>query len=312
MYRIALGGNSFNLHELDIHDCKSVVAIGNFDGVHLGHQQLLAMLDDVAVQNSYKRVAIIFEPLPLEYFLDQKNQHRIPRLSLLRDKFYYLQSLVDELVVIHFNAAIADLTPQQFIQHILKQKLNAAHVVIGHDFRFGRGRSGSVEDFIKHDIECTVVEPVILDQVRVSSSIIREFANNNDLLNVTRYLGHNLHYTARIVHGKKMGRKFGVPTINLTLGKYRLALWGVYVAKVYIDHCTYNAVVSIGKNPTTNNLGVYNLEAHLLDVDLDLYGKIATIEILQFIRQECKFNDLDSLFDQIHSDIACARNYFTN
>ena len=291
---------------------KSVVTIGNFDGLHLGHFQLFKELNQVSTEHKYHRIAITFEPLPLEYFLDSKKEQRLHRLSLLRDKFYILKqhNLIDELVVLHFNDSIAKLSPESFIQSILKDKLNVEYVIVGHDFKFGHGGSGTIKDFSKNNIQSTIIQPYILDNQRVSSSIIREVAAQNQLDKVALYLGRNLQYTARVVHGNKMGRKFGVPTINLTLGRNRPVVHGIYVANVYIDGICYKAVASVGKNPTTNALDIYKLEAHLLDVDLELYGKIATVEILKFIREECKYDDLDTLFKQIHQDITDARNYF--
>ena len=292
---------------------QAVVTIGSFDGLHEGHLQLFKCLNSIAFNNNYRRVAITFEPLPQEFFFDQKQKQRLNRLSLLRDKYIVLKQkkLLDELVILHFNHSIANLTAKEFIQKILKDRLNASHLVVGHDFKFAKDSSGSCVDLHQHNIETTVVEPFLIDGQRVSSSIIRQAAQNNQLDIINTYLGRNLHYTSRIIHGNKMGRKFGVPTINLAIGKNRLALWGIYIAYVYIAGVRYNAVASIGKNPTTNRLDVYKLEAHLLDVDLDLYGKIATVEILQFIRCEQKFPDLDSLFAQIHQDMTRARQYFT-
>ena len=291
-------------------DTSSVATIGNFDGLHLGHLELFKELNQIA--NGRKRIAITFEPLPLEYFLDSKKQQRLHRLSLLRDKFYLFkaQNLIDELVVLHFNNSIAKLSPKEFIQNILKDKLNIKHVVVGHDFKFGHGGRGSTKDFTENAIQSTIIEPFMINETRVSSSVIREVASNNNLDLVASYLGRNLTYTARIIHGNKMGRKFGVPTINLAIGRNRPVVHGIYIANVYIDNIRYNAVASVGKNPTTNALDIYKLEAHLLDIDLDLYGKIATVEILKFIRHEQKYDDLDTLFKQIHQDITDTRNYF--
>lgn len=303
MYRIVI-----NNHVSD----KSVVTIGNFDGLHLGHLRLFASLQKISNEKNYRRIAITFEPLPLEYFFDQKSKQRLHRLCLLRDKFYLLSKndLIDEMVVLHFNDSIANLSPVDFINKILKVKLNTKHVVIGHDFKFGKGGIGTASDFVNMGIECTTVEPFLINQQRVSSSIIRDVAKNNDLTLVKKYLGRNLHYTSRIIHGNKMGRKFGVPTINLSLGKNRPVLHGIYIARVYIEGNVFNAVASIGKNPTTNDKDIYKLEAHLLGVDLNLYGKIATVEVLKFIREERKFEDLDKLFEQIHMDMQEARVYF--
>lgn len=305
MYKILLKQNVANLD-------SAVVTIGNFDGLHLGHLQLFKELNAVAKAGNYKRVAITFEPLPLEYFSDVKKEERLSRLSLLRDKFLILKEndLIDEFVILHFNSELANLSPERFIKEILLDKLNTKHIVIGHDFKFGKAGAGKVDDFIRFGLQTTLVDQFCIDGQRVSSSMIRELASKNDLVKIRNYLGHNLQYTSRVIHGNKLGRKLGVPTINLTLGQNRPALWGIYIAYVYIDNRKYNAVASIGKNPTVSNLDVYKLEGHLLDVDLDLYGKIATIEILEFIREELKFSDFDSLIMQMQQDLQKARDYF--
>lgn len=292
---------------------KSIVTIGNFDGIHAGHMQLIYKMNQLAIEYSLKRILITFEPLPLEYFADIKQIGRLTRLCLLRDKFLFLKNnnYIDELVILHFNDKIASLSADEFIENTLIKSLNASHLVIGHDFKFGRNGSGNIDNLNKYSFNITVVQPYYMDNKRVSSSLIREYAGLNDLDLVKKYLGHNLNYTSRVVHGNHLGRKFGVPTINLCLGRNKPALWGIYIAYVYIDSVRYNAVASIGKNPTVSNLDVYKLEAHLLDIDLDLYGKIATIEIVAFLREERKFNDLDSLFKQIYLDLDQARSYFS-
>lgn len=305
MYKILLNPDAVNLD-------SAVVTIGNFDGLHLGHLELFKTLNIVAKKYNYKRVAITFEPLPLEHFSDIKKEERLSRLSLLRDKFLLLKKndLIDELVVLHFNSRIANLSPKAFIKEVLLNKLNTSHVVIGHDFKFGKNGGGKINDFVKLGLEITLVEPFCINTERISSSIIRNLATKNDLTLIRNYLGHNLQYTSRVIHGKKLGRKLGVPTINLSLGRNKPALWGIYTAYIYIDNKRYNAVASIGKNPTVSDLDTYKLEGHLLDVDLDLYGKIATIEILGFIRDELKFNDIDSLIRQMQKDLQQARAYF--
>lgn len=292
---------------------ESVVTIGNFDGLHLGHQELLRKMHDVARQNNYRTIVITFEPLPLEYFFDQGQKPRLPRLSFLRDKVGILQKLsyIDELVIIHFNAAIANLSPQDFIRKVLQQQLNVCHAVIGYDFKFGKNGIGCKQDLVQSGINVTNVEPYLVKNTLISSSLLRDLANNNELSKIREYLGRNLHYTGRVIYGKQLGRQYNVPTINLSLGQNKPALQGIYIARVSIEGSSYNAVASIGQNPTTSKALRYNLEAHLLDVDMDLYGKIATVEILAFMRSEEKFIDLDTLFRQIHLDIQKTREYFT-
>lgn len=305
MYRVKINKNINQL-------LPAIATIGNFDGLHLGHLQLFKQLNTLAKQYNYRRVAITFEPLPLEYFSDQKQQARLTRLSLLRDKFNFLHehNLVDELIVLHFNQSIANLSPEEFINKLLKNNLGVVHIAVGHDFKFGKNASGTIEDFAKYGLKIYDMPPFYLDKHRVSSSLIRGFASANKLDDVYKFLGHNISYTSRVVYGNQLGRKFNVPTINFSMGLNRPALWGIYVARVYIDGVCYNSVASIGKNPTVSQVDSYKLEAHLLGVDLDLYGKIATIEILQFMREERKFDDLDSLFEQIHTDLQMACDYF--
>lgn len=293
----------------------AVVAIGNFDGLHLGHQKLLKRMRDIARENNYRSIVITFEPLPLEYFFDGKGKERLPRLSFLRDKVRFLQNsgYIDEVVLIHFNASIANLNARDFICNILQKKLNVCHAVIGYDFKFGKDGKGSKEDFIANGINITCVPPYQVNNTLISSSMLRELAAQNQLSTIKHYLGRNLQYTARIIYGKQLGRKYNVPTLNLSLGQNKLALHGVYIALVYIEGTVYNAAVNIGKNPTTTN-GVeqHHLEAHLLDVTVNAYGKIATVEILEFLRDEEKFTDLDILFKQIHVDVKNTREYFLN
>lgn len=300
------------INSLQDESLPCVATIGNFDGMHLGHMQLISRLNDVMYRDKYRRTVITFEPLPLEYFADCSNSQRLPRLSLMRDKFKVLKSLgfIDEFIILRFNTSLSNMSPADFIDDILIKKLGVLHVVIGHDFKFGKNGAGNIADFHKAEIETTEIKPYFVNGNRVSSSIVREYASENNLEQLRRYLGRNIHYTSRVIYGNQLGRKFGVPTINLCLGKNKPALWGIFVAVVYIDGVRYNAVASIGKNPTVSNLDTYKLEAHLLDVDLDLYGKIATVEILKFLREERKFDDLDTLFKQIHLDLSQSREYF--
>ena len=291
----------------------AIATIGCFDGIHLGHQELFKSMAKIASANNYKTIVITFEPLPLEYFYDQLDKPRLTRLSLLRDKVDILKNLgyIDEVVVLHFNSSIANLNPKEFIAQILKERLNIAHIVIGYDFKFGKNGTGNTNDLKEDGIIVSEIRPYLQNEQLISSSILRNLASQNQLSIIKNYLGRNLQYTARIIYGKQLGRKYNVPTINLNLGRNKPALHGIYVAVVHIEGVTYNAVASIGKHPTTDNKSErYHLEAHLLDVNLNLYGKIAMVEILEFLRHEEKFTNLDTLFRQIHLDIEKSRQYF--
>ena len=304
MYRINLNQNNQTQY--------AIATIGNFDGLHLGHQKLLHKLTCLANENNYRRILITFESLPQEYFCDIRGDDRRSRLSLLRDKYSILkqQNLIDELIVLHFNANMAKMSHDDFIQNILKTRLNVKHVVVGHDFKFGHHGLGGIVSFAKHEILTTEFSEYCLNGDRVSSSMLRNLASENKLDELHKYLGRNLHYTSRVIYGNQLGRTLGVPTINLSLGRNKPALWGIYTAYVYIDKVRYNAVASIGRNPTISDNGGYKLEAHLLNVDLDLYGKIAHVELLSFLRNELKFPDLDSLVTQMNQDLINTKIYF--
>ena len=304
MYRIQL-----NNHKLIIGQ-NIVATIGNFDGIHHGHMELLRQLNQQAP--GAWRVVITFDVLPHEYFADQTGALRATRISLLRDKVCFLQEsgLVDEVVVLHFNRALANLTAEQFIQRVLQQRLGISQMVVGHDFRFGYLAAGTIEDLQQHGINTFELAELKQDKVRVSSSLIRQLASKQQLELIRGYLGHNICYTSRIVRGNQLARTYAMPTINLNLAKIRPVLWGIYTSYTYIEGQRYPGVTNIGRNPTVSEGKVYKIETHLLDINLNLYGKIARVEILHYLRPELKFDDLDSLFKQMHQDMVTAREFF--
>jgi riboflavin kinase/FMN adenylyltransferase len=304
------------MQKIVINSCtnsKCVLTIGSFDGMHLGHQQLLNAVNIIGKKNNLKRSIILFQPYPHEYFCDRNGLIRRPRISFLRDQVALLMSkkLIDEIIIFHFTDSIANLSAADFIEKILIKKLNTTHIVIGENFKFGKNASGSNTDFIKHSINCTVIPSLMINNYKVSSSHIRDLAKQNELQLLKRFLGHNIHYTARVISGKKIGRKHNVATINLNVAQHtQLAVHGIYVAYVYIDGVKYQAVISSGFNPTVCDSETFKLEAHLLNENLNLYGKIATIEVLHFLRKEIKYNNHQDLFSQINQDILMAKEYF--
>lgn len=292
---------------------KSVITIGNFDGMHLGHMSLINQANQIAQIHSLKRVLVTFEPYTHEFFAKRLKKTVQARLSLLRDKYNILSNLllVDELVVIRFNQTIANMSADDFIQDILIDKLNADTVIMGSDFRFGRGAQGSHLDIMRHGISVISNDKVQADENAISSTRIRACIDNHDLNQALEMLGHNLTYTSRIIHGLKNGRKFGIPTINLYIRNDIIpAVKGIYVTQVTINQKIYQGIASIGLNPTIDDTKTYKFEVHLLDTDEDLYGQIAHVEILKFVRDEAKFNSIDELIKQIHWDIQQARNFF--
>jgi riboflavin kinase/FMN adenylyltransferase len=289
-----------------------VATIGNFDGVHLGHQELLQQLSDWAKSSNSWRMLLTFDLLPHEYFADQALAVRTPRIELLRDKIAHLREtgLVDEVVILHFSQSLARVSPREFIQHYLLNILQVTSMVVGHDFRFGFRARGGIKDLQALGIATQEFAEICDCDARISSSLIRELASAQQLEAIRNYLGRAIYFSSRIVRGNQLARKWGMPTINLNLYKIKPMLWGIYTSYVYIEGQRYFAVTNIGKNPTVSAGLVYKIESHLLNVDLDLYGKIATVEILHYLRPELKFNDVNALFKQMQLDLSAAYSYF--
>ncbi|MBP7781436.1 MAG: riboflavin biosynthesis protein RibF [Burkholderiales bacterium] len=306
MFRLKLSSKTLQANQ------PIIATIGNFDGFHLGHQELLGQLNQLANAQQAWRMLITFDVLPHEYFADKAGILRSPRIGLLRDKIQIIQAsgMIDEVVVLHFNQALAQLTPREFIQKILLERLQISDMLVGHDFRFGNQAQGSIADLRASGIVTSEFAELKHQQLRVSSSLIRELAADQNLAMIQSYLGHNICYTSRVVKGNQLARKWNFPTINLNLYKIRPVLWGIYTSYVYIDGQRYFGVTNIGKNPTVSEGKVYKIETHLLDVDLDLYSKIAAVEILHFLRPELKFDGLEPLFKQMYQDLADARAFF--
>ncbi len=306
MFRFKLSSNTLQANQ------SIIATIGNFDGMHLGHRELLGQMNQLASVKQAWRILITFDVLPHEYFADRAGQLRAPRISLLRDKIRALKdsAVVDEVVVLHFNQSVAKLLPNEFIQRILLQRLNVSDMLVGHDFRFGYQARGSITDLKMAGIIVNEFAELKHQQQRVSSSLIRELAAKQDLGLIHSYLGHNICYTSRVVKGNQLARKWNFPTINLNLYKIRPVLWGIYTSYVYIEGKRYFGVTNIGKNPTVSEGKVYKIETHLLNVDLNLYGKIAAVEILHYLRPELKFDGLEPLFKQMYQDLADAHAFF--
>lgn len=291
----------------------SVVTIGNFDGLHLGHQALMQRLDDVARPEGLRRVVLTFEPLPREVFSPQP----IPRLMSLREKAAWLAAsdLVDELRILRFNQALAALPAEDFVREILVERLNARHVLIGDDFRFGHRRGG---DFtllqhmgVEHGFTVEATPQVSLADERVSSTRVRNALGEGRLIDAARLLGRPYSLCARVTHGDKRGRLLGFPTLNLPLGRKHFALHGVYAVEILgLADRPLPGVANAGIRPTVGGV-IPRVEAHVFDWSGDAYGKRVEVRFRAFIREERRFEGLDELVGQIAMDAAAARAFFT-
>ncbi len=288
------------------------VTIGNFDGVHLGHQALLAQLRSVAQARGLPTAVVIFEPHPREFFTPDQAP---ARLSSLREKLELLaENQMDRVHVCRFNKQFAQMGAADFI-HALHEKMHAGHVLIGDDFRFGSGRSG---DFalmekigMQHGFSVEAMRSVLHDGVRVSSTGLRAVLAAGDLRAATRCLGRPYSISGRVVHGDSIGREIGYPTANVQLKHNRPPLSGIFVVRVSGDHISpLHGAASLGVRPTVASNGRAVLEAHLLDFAQDIYGQHLRVEFLHKLRDEVKFPDLKSLTQQIALDVEQTRKFF--
>lgn len=282
------------------------LAIGNFDGMHLGHQALLKKLTETAKALNLTSAVMTFEPHPREFFAPESAP---PRLSSLREKLeHFADAGVDNTYVCRFNRRFAKVTPQEFMQNILRDALNAQAILVGEDFRFGAMRAGSILDFIEAKFNLISLPQVDLDAARVSSTRVRTALAAGNLQEAASLLNRPYSMSGKVVHGAKRGRQLGFPTANIHMRHERPALTGVYAVK--LDGM--NSVANLGVRPTIAGVPKLLLEVHVLDFNGDLYGKHMHVEFLHKIRDEHKFEGLDALKAQIALDIKVARNFFQN
>ena len=280
------------------------LAIGNFDGMHLGHQALLKKLTDTAKALNLTSAVMTFEPHPREFFAPDSAP---PRLSSLREKLeHFAEAGVDNTYVCRFNRSLAKLTPQEFMQNILRDALNAQAILVGEDFRFGAMRAGSILDFHEAKFNLISLPQVDLEDARVSSTRVRSALATGSLREASLLLNRPYSMSGKVVHGAKLGRQLGFPTANIHMRHERPALTGVYAVK--LDGL--NSVANLGFRPTIAGAQKLMLEVHVLDFNADLYGQHVHVEFLHKIRDEAKFDGLDALKAQIALDVDVARNFF--
>jgi len=280
------------------------LAIGNFDGMHLGHQALLQKLNETAKELNLTSAVMTFEPHPREFFAPETAP---TRLSSLREKLeHFAEAGVETTYVCRFNRRLAGLTPQEFMQNILRDSLNAQAILVGDDFRFGAMRAGSILDFLEAKFNLISLPQVDLESARVSSTRVRSALATGALLEASVLLGRPYSISGKVVHGAKLGRQLGFPTANVHMRHERPALTGVYAVK--LDGM--NGVANLGVRPTISGVSKLILEVNVLDFNADLYGKHVHVEFLHKIRDEAKFDGLDALKVQIAKDIVAAKSYF--
>jgi riboflavin kinase/FMN adenylyltransferase len=287
----------------------TVATIGNYDGVHRGHQHMLAAVRSKADELGLPATVITFEPTPREYFEGAKAPARLMRL---REKVEALGWYgIDRVVVLRFDDRMRNTSAAEFEQELLHDGLGVRHMVIGHDFHYARKREGNLASLRaageRYGFTVEEVGQHLVAGDRVSSSLVREALGRHDLVRAEALLGRPYRMTGRVRRGAQLGRKLGYPTANLALHRKVVPLWGIFAVRVSgagLDH--HRAVVSLGTRPTVNGTDPL-LEVHLFDFDGDLYGQYLSVDFVQWLRAEHRFESLDALVAQMHIDAAQAR-----
>jgi len=303
------------LHNPGIEKTGCVATIGNFDGVHVGHQAIIQQVVAKAKVSGVPSVAIIFEPQPMEYF---NRKHAPARLMRFREKFQALSAFeLDYVFCLKFDASLSRLSAKAFIDKVLVSHLNIRHLVIGDDFRFGGDRTGDFSLLVEtgrgkgFTVERT---PTLIDEqiekgVRVSSTHVRNLLFAGRFADAEQLLARPYQITGRVVHGKKLGRQIGFPTANIALHRVKVPFSGVYVVKLIRNNGKrVDGIANIGIKPTVGNF-LPSLEVHLLDFEADIYGEQVGVQFRKKVREERRFDSIEALKQQIAKDIDVARRW---
>jgi riboflavin kinase / FMN adenylyltransferase len=290
------------------HQRGCAVSIGTFDGIHLGHQALLSRMREHAARLAVPTVLLTFEPMPREYLSPEAPP---ARLTSLRERWRVLESMrLDNVLVLRFGEALRNLSGEAFAR-LLAQDLRARAVVVGHDFRFGCNGEATApmlaEVGQRLGFQVDVVSPVLLDGTRVSSSGVRDALRRGEFGLVQQRLGRPYTMRGRVVHGQRLGRDLGFPTANLRIERLRSPLQGIFAIRVHgIEATPLAGVASLGTRPTVGGVQTL-LEVHLFDFAADLYGREIEVEFVAKLRDEERYDTLEALVEQIHRDVAQAR-----
>ena len=287
----------------------AAIALGNFDGVHVGHQEILRACIRYAKEHGIKSAAMIFDPHPSAFF---KGGDFKP-LMTIEQKITRLKSLgIDFVIINKFDSDFSKISPESFIEDILVKKLGARYLTTGYNFHFGHKRLGDVtllsKEAKKFGFHYQKIDQVTLDYMNVSSSKIRELLSQGRISTASAMLGKNFVISGKVIAGQKMaGKVLGTPTANISLNTdVCLALFGVYVVRLYVDGSSYYGIANIGIKPTFNTTTPL-LEVNIFDFDKDIYDKTLDVELLVFMRPERKFNSIDDLKWHINFDIRSAK-----
>ena len=309
MYLIR-GQNNIKLFKKRFPEISLSATIGNFDGMHLGHKAILEKVKKNAKERNLSTLVIFTEPHAAEYFSKINNTPPPPRIIPWRDKLRLIsENGIDFCMLLRFDEYLKSMTPEQFTEKILEE-LQIKSLTIGDDFKFGKDRKGDYQ-FLKNwgesmNIEIDKTDTVKVDDQRVSSTRIREALISNNFKNANVMLDWHYSYSGKVVYGNQLGREIGVPTANIWIPKQKLPISGVYAVRCLVDHEKYLGIANMGIRPTVGGTRPV-LETHIFDFEKDIYGRRITVQFIEKIREEVKFDSIDLLKSQIKKDIEEAK-----
>jgi riboflavin kinase/FMN adenylyltransferase len=294
---------------------KTIITIGTFDGVHLGHKSILEKMKNATQNNQYESLVLTFFPHP-RMVLQQDSSIKL--LNTIDEKATLLEKFgIDNLIIHPFDEVFSNLSAEEFVKNILVNKLNIHKIIIGHDHRFGKNRTADINDLIlfgkKYKFEVEQINAKEIDEIAVSSTKIRKALLEANIKLANEYLGYSYFISGKVVEGKKIGRTIGFPTANIQINEnYKLLPKnGVYIVSSKIDNVLHFGMMNIGKNPTLGD-NEQSIEIHFFDINEDIYSKNLQISILEHIREEQKFNSLTELQAQLEKDKLFSLNYIQN
>lgn len=294
---------------------KTILTLGTFDGVHLGHQSILDKLKKATHQGFYESIVLTFFPHP-RMVLNQDTSIKL--LNTIDEKTKLLANFgIDNLIIHPFDAAFSNLSAEEFVKEILIDRLNIHKIIIGHDHRFGKNRTADISDLIlfgkKYGFEVEQINAHEIDEIAISSTKIRKALMEGNIQLANQFLGYSYFISGKVIEGKKIGRTLGFPTANIQINEsYKLLPKnGVYIVFSEINDIPYFGMMNIGNNPTIGE-NEQSIEVHYFDMSENIYNKKLKISILEHIRDERKFNSLPDLQAQLEKDKLFSLNYIQN
>lgn len=294
---------------------KTIVTIGTFDGVHIGHKKIIDKIVHTAIEENCESLLLTFFPHPRIVLQDNSV---VKLLNTLSEKEFLLETTgLNSLIVHPFTQEFSRLSAEEFVKTILVDKLNIKKIIIGYDHRFGRNRSADINDLIyfgeKYNFEVEQISAEEINDIAVSSTKIRTALSDGNIALANNYLGYNYFFSGKVVKGKQLGRTIGFPTANIEISEeYKLLPKnGVYIVKSTIDNQKLFGMMNIGTRPTVDGKN-QTIEVYFLDFDKDIYNTNLTVEIIDFIREEQKFPSFEDLKNQINKDKETTISYIKN